>query len=446
MQNITVEIPENRYLSFVDKMDKLSRRANKIGVGTIEYIYSDPYIWKDAENKVYEFRTFNITFSEIKISDWKIVGKIENAAKVITGQFEVYGKNDPRNKNFLSSVGDNDISEYTHWDCTCEHCNINRERNRLLVLEHENGKRKVVGITCLQDFLGHDVNAILRFYTCIESIKAFSFKIEDAIVNGCSLQLYSKIILAVIEQINKKKFVKFGEEYGVEITSSHSTKYIIHTLGIDYLCSHLDMNTEYIQHHLSEVMNRIEMIVAKEDKTSFEQALTYFSEYDFVPESKVNFLIGLIGRYITEVNKIAEIPFDRSKSNFFGTVGEKVEVKIRIHSASSFESQYGYGMRISGWIDGTNDCFTWFASGNVSEFIIFDTDSQKYIPVKESFDIVATIKDHNANEKFGNSTILTRVKIFVPKAIKTKKEKNKDVESILSSFTQEQLLQFIQKV
>jgi hypothetical protein len=42
----------------------------------------------------------------------------------------------------------------------CDHCHVSaRRRNKLVVVTHENGDRKVIGTTCLRDFLGHQAPA-----------------------------------------------------------------------------------------------------------------------------------------------------------------------------------------------------------------------------------------------------------------------------------------------
>jgi hypothetical protein len=66
---------------------------------------------------------------------------------------------------------------------------------------------------------------------------------------------------------------------------------------------------------------------------------------------------------------------------------------------------------IVGWVIGTNNAFIWFASGKVSDFVFFSQEEQKWIPVCSEYDIIATIKKHDNNEKFGKKTMLTRVRL-----------------------------------
>ncbi len=66
---------------------------------------------------------------------------------------------EPDAPNVVTTVGDADLDEILAWrglGDVCDHCHVNnRGRNKLVVVTHETGERKIVGTTCLRDFLGH---------------------------------------------------------------------------------------------------------------------------------------------------------------------------------------------------------------------------------------------------------------------------------------------------
>lgn len=66
---------------------------------------------------------------------------------------------EPDAPNVVTTVGAADLDEILAWrglGDVCDHCHVdNRGRNKLVVVTHETGERKIVGTTCLRDFLGH---------------------------------------------------------------------------------------------------------------------------------------------------------------------------------------------------------------------------------------------------------------------------------------------------
>ncbi len=83
-----------------------------------------------------------------------------------------------------------------------------------------------------------------------------------------------------------------------------------------------------------------------------------------------------------------------------------------------WQSRYGVVRIISGYIPGTNNAFTWFCSGDYSDFLSWNNSTNSFDILSEEFFVTATVKQHKEDSKFGNSTILTRVKIGKKKVSK----------------------------
>jgi hypothetical protein len=408
MNTLQILVPEERFDNLILRLQKFQRKASLLNVGRVDWTYSECFISK-VENQYCEVRNFEIIFPEIKLGDWTIVGKIENFGAVISGEVHsVHENGSEKNKNLLSAVPGNDISEYEHWDCSCEHCGINRQRKRLFVVQNQK-ERKVVGVSCLKDFVGHDVKKTLSFYSYFlelqNTIGGYRFKQPD----GFEFSSYVKKICGVVEQINNKNFKFDGTDF--EVGPDSSTKYNVIELGSYGLTYDIDSTTEFVKIHSEKILSEIESIKNKNTHNDFEKKLLLFYDANFFPESKISILLGFIGRYFSSIHKKSEKKYDQSKSEFFGKIGEQIQTKIGIERAFDFESQYGGGVCIVGWVIGTNNAFIWFASGKVSDFVFFSQEEQKWIPVCSEYDIIATIKKHDNNEKFGKKTMLTRVRL-----------------------------------
>ena len=105
----------------------------------------------------------------------------------------------------------------------CDHCGIRHHRNRLFVIEHENGKIMQVGLNCMEDFLGKDAASLISDFWLIDFEAEFGEGgSEDDL--GCdskyALDLYSylcdvKLVIAAYGWMSKSR----AEEAMVEATA-----------------------------------------------------------------------------------------------------------------------------------------------------------------------------------------------------------------------------------
>ena len=113
-----------------------------------------------------------------------------------------------------------------------------------------------------------------------------------------------------------------------------------------------------------------------------------------------------------EIDKLnAEIAEERAKeealkarSNYVGSVGEKIEVKVTLTDKITYEKEnfYGYGMidsHIYKFIDSEGNIFSWFTGSSI------DANKGDAVTLK------ATVKKHNEYNN-AKETILTRCKIL----------------------------------
>lgn len=126
-----------------DKVAKLNKRAQRCGVSEIvitivrEFTLTDEITNRDIQRYDVE-----INGCAPCIMGWYLAARIENNAiigtvvKVVPGRFQ-----------------DDDYSGYRDHNFFCDHCKTSRKRNDVFVMKHEVGFEKVVGRTCLADYL-----------------------------------------------------------------------------------------------------------------------------------------------------------------------------------------------------------------------------------------------------------------------------------------------------
>ena len=83
--------------------------------------------------------------------EWELVGIVEEG-----GVFQ------GTKRNFVTSFSDIPLVEYLTADCECSHCRRPLARNKLYVIKNlKTEETRMVGSTCIKDFLGHDIEGVL---------------------------------------------------------------------------------------------------------------------------------------------------------------------------------------------------------------------------------------------------------------------------------------------
>jgi hypothetical protein len=145
------------------RVDKLNRRAEKHGMNKLElrvvsvmqFIgYGRPRVDRSVSlncrgplrfHLPKECYRVEIAGCAPRIDGWVLAARVEfndiigNVVRIAPGRDD-----------------DGSFERYRTIDPICEHCNSRRNRNDIFVLEHEDGRRKVVGRNCLADFLRCD--------------------------------------------------------------------------------------------------------------------------------------------------------------------------------------------------------------------------------------------------------------------------------------------------
>lgn len=159
----TYRIPEQNWYGFCEDIAKLAKRARKLDVPepvvtvvaeeTVAVMVPDLSYAIDGamrdSGRVQIVRTVTVVGEAPKYDGWSMIAVIDRDREELA--------DNPDAPHTVNTIGETvaDPSWRTAPDY-CGHCNRSGQGRKLLVVvEHENGERKVVGSTCLRDFLGH---------------------------------------------------------------------------------------------------------------------------------------------------------------------------------------------------------------------------------------------------------------------------------------------------
>ena len=133
------------------KIQHIINKCHKNGV-PCEFRISDSYeqrITDKKTNKTYSVEVCDIDVeAHFKYNGWLALGMVQRKEDIIQCYF---------NDESL-------ISQYKNTDFHCDHCRKRVHRNSIVVLENEQGERKIVGTSCVKEFTnGLDGNLIAMF-------------------------------------------------------------------------------------------------------------------------------------------------------------------------------------------------------------------------------------------------------------------------------------------
>lgn len=168
-------IPEANWSKFEAAFGKLVKRANRIGVPAPCFVkvgHEDVPVRDGLGNDTgFRSRVFLVEVTgEAPVFDgWTMVAVVDRDRQQPEGPHVVHAIDGTQVDAAWRTVGD-----------VCEHCHRdNTGRKTLIVVQHENGDRLIVGSTCLRDFLGHTSPAAIAEWAQIIATMDDRFKEYD---------------------------------------------------------------------------------------------------------------------------------------------------------------------------------------------------------------------------------------------------------------------------
>lgn len=151
MEVKTVRILAARFPEAKAALDKIIRRARRLGLTDFSYTAGDPYpvekrrvdIVGRATTYTVDYQDLMVTGAALKIGDHEFLARLEVTPDgVLVDRLPTVTDLDPR---------------FMHTDGSCEHCRLGRDRRHLFVLrDRRSGAQIQVGRQCLRPYLGVD--------------------------------------------------------------------------------------------------------------------------------------------------------------------------------------------------------------------------------------------------------------------------------------------------
>jgi len=383
-------IPEVNFPTLETKLAKLNKKATKLNCEPITLTLVGTEDKKEA-GQIVRYNQITIAGVAPIIAGWELIASCEGM----------------ENGVLVRAVPEKTYPEKYRNMLICEHCNSDRKRKYTFIVRNvETNEYKMVGKSCLKDFLGHvDPNFIAEMLQYISDFQEKDYdELPSNYVSRTDTGYYLTFVTACIRENGWMSRTKANEEGGPSTANLASEamenfgKVVTDYRGniIEYPIP-TDQDKELAKKALQwakELTDTQNDYLYNINLLAHESSITY-KEYGFVA-SIVSSFTRHIEREIIKEQK-ATLQKQELISQYIGSIGEKIQTELTYINTFSFETQWGAG-HIHKFLDQNGNVFIW--------------KSSKYIEVDQGqkVKIKGTIKDHS--EYAGaKQTILTRCKI-----------------------------------
>lgn len=379
-----------------DVIKDLSKKAKRVGVKppiiTIgdERLVTEYYEnWEGAFKFKVSYTKISITYQPINLpGGWQFAASIETIAKGC---------------NLIKS--NSDLSDKLPLDLrtkklTCDHCNTNRARKKHFALVSDAGETKVVGSSCVNDFLGHNAIKALEYLTWENNFFGAISNEDDPMWDAPNCR---QPLEADIKSVLNKTFASIrthGWKKSGDLDSTH----------VEVERQLFSKKLEEDDHLIvtDEDVKNTETILAKWEGLS-ENADPYkLSDFDWkkvglfrrgaIAPNLISTCVGAAFADWMQAKKDYELRQINAQSEFFGTIKKREQFKIHVTKVVPLESDWGCSNMVTGILEGTSNKFVWF-----------DSQNKDWYEEQQSYEVKATVKDHKEDPKWGKQTVLTRV-------------------------------------
>lgn len=397
------------------KANKLNKRAAKHGMNKLDVrvtrVKAFFPVSKGCIGSQQDLYCVDINGEAPRIDGWALAARVEfndiigNVVRIAPG-----------------TCDDGTYAIYRAIEPVCEHCNSKRRRNDVFVLEHSNGRRKIVGRNCLADFLrcsSADAFADLAKYADLASQWAERAEAGDSdyfggdgggwAVQNMPLDRYLPVVRMLMHRIGWTGRTKARDLEGVAATADDAYRYLF--VGTkdtkDWIEFH---NLSVSEEDVAEANCAIEWACNVDSKNNeYLDTIKRIAQAGMVDFKSLD---GYAASIIIAYRNACKFQAERDekaktakKLVYVGSPKERIKgLEVVCKGLHSFEGNYGTTtiVRFEHYPNDTDKAvLVWFASGD------------KYDDWEEGaeYSITATIKGHDDDSKYGKQTKINRVKV-----------------------------------
>ncbi|MCB7128561.1 MAG: hypothetical protein J3T61_03360 [Candidatus Brocadiales bacterium] len=355
-------IPEANLSYLTERVEKLNKRARKLGVAEI-------VVTIDSENTTLGEKRDEITDEVIRVIRWYPV-TIEGQTPKFEG-WTFLASLTPTPEGTLAAVtpGQTLPKEYYDADLSCDHCGHNRRRNLVYVVQHDDGRTKQVGSTCINDFLGgKNPHAIASWAELLREFVGGMGDMEDAdrMPRGANIDEYGlESFLALTALVIR--CVGWTSRGKARETMAYAT---VNTV-IDLIHSHEDW-ADFVKRYgrvTDDDRNRANDAIAwageipADDSNDYLRNIGVIARLGSIRGRFAGYAASIIIAHDKALERVREAT-DRPVSNHFGEIKKRYDLVLTVLGVSELEGYMGGTSYFYRLRDADGNMFIWFSSTN----------------------------------------------------------------------------------
>ena len=349
---------------FMDKFNKLNRRALKLGQNLMTITSVEQFEDFDFRSGCdVQFTQYNIDGLVPRLDGWTLIAKIEHT----------------EDGNFIRSYNGEDNTHLADAKPVCEHCGQKRHRNTTYIVSHTSGDVKQVGSTCVADYTR---SGILIYASRADDLLGY----VDGLFGAVRNIHISAIMATAAAFIERDGFAKSSEADPTwRIVKDSLTKKPVkgESEDIEVTEAHVALAKEVIAW------------ARKGGTNDYLHNLSVAAAQDWPDTKRLPILVSAVPSYLRTLNAAPKNDTFVA-SEWVGSVKDKIVETVTINRINSFPTDYGR-MDIVTMVNG-NNVFVWKT-----------TSSPDWVEQGAEVVIRGTVKAHDMYRNI-KQTVLSHVK------------------------------------
>jgi len=305
----------------------------------------------------------------------------------------------------VHTIGEHIVPEqYRESENICDHCKTKRRRKKTLIIEHENGETKQIGLNCAADFVG--VKSAVTLVGDAELWQTFVNEIGSHESGGgwqyppdeVDIEEYLAWVSLSIRQegwspkSNPDRFPTASDAYDLMFPSMREKP---------------EERRERLargrptKHDLERAKAALDWTQSLEGVSEFEHNLKLLTSLSWFPASKKGYIAYAVQGYLKEIDQQSRREAEAKKplSEHVGEIGERLDLEVTCTKRRFIQGEM-WDSILYHFLDDEGNLFVWFASGSFAH--------DDWVVEERRYAIRGTVKKHD-DYQGRKQTILSRV-------------------------------------
>lgn len=396
----TYNIPQHNMGFLSEQIDKLNKKARKLGVEPVTMEEIRQYDKTIHQNLGGGRETYTIRYVEVKVT-----GK---APKFNGWTFIATIEHEKASKNLIKTIPGIELDhKYRNAPPDCHHCNTHRWRKKTYVCRNENEKEIQVGSTCVKDFLGHRSPESIAWQCEMLGRIGEMFYDPDSDEGGygvprAAIRIPKKEFFEVAAQaIREHGWVSKSKAYERPDLELTPTVEIVDFLLFPPLRMKSQIDIRPTDARLAYGALQWAEALHPDNAGKFSD---YFYNINVLAKdtsigiSEMGLATSIIGVFKNKRDKELLEKGPKKLNEYFGEVKKRYDMELTVKTISGFDGEWGY-TTIYKMEDSDRRSFSWFS-----------TSLKVKLEIGETYKVKTTVKDHKEwNGK--KETMLTRITV-----------------------------------